>query len=209
MCRYPSIYMVYTYLHMLSVWWSSVHTYVRDPSCFGCTRTDIDVRTSLRIDLKKFIWVIIFPGDIHTSVYMYMDACLAAGIVVYLRDGDKKLFERKRKSTSYKQHAQHLSICVERGRREEEKEEPAEFLCVLEFAGASAEMIESAIGMVVSHYTPWRSIRAGKQLSDSKGSSAALSTEAAILSIKRGIYTDLYMYVRVCVCGCVRVRAWT
>ncbi|PHJ24395.1 hypothetical protein CSUI_001742 [Cystoisospora suis] len=53
--------------------------------------------------------------------------------------------------------------------------------------GASAEMIESAIGMVVSHYTPWRSIRAGKQLSDSKGSSAALSTEAAILSIKRAM----------------------
>ena len=28
--------------------------------------------------------------------------------------------------------------------------------------GASVEQIESAVGMVVSHYTPWRAIRAGK-----------------------------------------------
>lgn len=53
--------------------------------------------------------------------------------------------------------------------------------------GASAEEIESAIGMVVAHYTPWRAIRAGKQLSDSKGASAAISTEAAILSVKRSM----------------------
>ena len=46
--------------------------------------------------------------------------------------------------------------------------------------GASAEQIEHAIGMVVAHYIPWRAIRAGKQLSDSKGASAALSTEVAI-----------------------------
>jgi 2-methylcitrate dehydratase len=53
--------------------------------------------------------------------------------------------------------------------------------------GAAAEQIESAIGMVVAHYIPWRAIRAGKQLSDSKGASAAISTEAAILSMKRAM----------------------
>ena len=53
--------------------------------------------------------------------------------------------------------------------------------------GATAEQIEHAIGMVVAHYIPWRAIRAGKQLSDSKGASAAISTEAAILSMKRAL----------------------
>ncbi|MEQ1821705.1 MAG: MmgE/PrpD family protein [Fimbriimonadaceae bacterium] len=53
--------------------------------------------------------------------------------------------------------------------------------------GASAEQIESAIGMFVAHYIPWRAIRAGKQLSDSKGASAAISTEAAILCMKRAM----------------------
>jgi 2-methylcitrate dehydratase len=53
--------------------------------------------------------------------------------------------------------------------------------------GATAEQIESAIGMVVAHYIPWRAIRAGKQLSDSKGASAAITTEAAILSVKRSM----------------------
>ncbi|MEZ0326077.1 MAG: MmgE/PrpD family protein [Fimbriimonas sp.] len=53
--------------------------------------------------------------------------------------------------------------------------------------GASAEQIESAIGMFVAHYIPWRAIRAGKQLSDSKGASAAVSTEAAILCMKRSM----------------------
>ena len=53
--------------------------------------------------------------------------------------------------------------------------------------GASASQIESAIGMTVAHYIPFRAIRAGKQLSDSKGSSAALSTEAAILSMRRSM----------------------
>jgi 2-methylcitrate dehydratase len=53
--------------------------------------------------------------------------------------------------------------------------------------GASYEQIESAIGMTVAHYIPFRAIRAGKQLSDSKGSSAAISTEAAILSMKRSM----------------------
>jgi 2-methylcitrate dehydratase len=53
--------------------------------------------------------------------------------------------------------------------------------------GATAEQIESAIGMTVAHYIPWRAIRAGKQLSDSKGASAAISTEAAVLSLKRSM----------------------
>jgi len=39
--------------------------------------------------------------------------------------------------------------------------------------------------MTVAHYVPFRAIRAGKQLSDSKGSSAAISTEAAVLSVRR------------------------
>lgn len=41
--------------------------------------------------------------------------------------------------------------------------------------------------MVVAHYIPWRAIRAGKQLSDSKGASAALSTEVAITSVHRAM----------------------
>ena len=53
--------------------------------------------------------------------------------------------------------------------------------------GATAEEIESAIGMVVAHYIPWRAIRAGKQLSDSKGASAALSAEVAVLSMLRSM----------------------
>jgi 2-methylcitrate dehydratase len=53
--------------------------------------------------------------------------------------------------------------------------------------GASPAQIESAIGMFVAHYIPWRAIRAGKQLSDSKGASAAISTEAAVLCMKRSM----------------------
>lgn len=41
--------------------------------------------------------------------------------------------------------------------------------------------------MVVAHYIPWRAIRAGKQLSDSKGASAALATEVAIMSVHRAL----------------------
>lgn len=41
--------------------------------------------------------------------------------------------------------------------------------------------------MTVAHYIPWRAIRAGKQLSDSKGASAAISTEVAILSTLRAM----------------------
>merc|ERR1712048_277616 len=52
---------------------------------------------------------------------------------------------------------------------------------------ATAEEIESAIGMTLAHYIPFRAIRAGKQLSDSKGASAALSTEAAVLSMRRAM----------------------
>jgi 2-methylcitrate dehydratase len=53
--------------------------------------------------------------------------------------------------------------------------------------GATPEQIESAIGMTVAHYIPWRAIRAGKQLSDSKGASAAISTEVAVLSMQRSM----------------------
>jgi len=53
--------------------------------------------------------------------------------------------------------------------------------------GATAEQIEHAIGMSVAHYIPYRAIRAGKQLSDSKGASAAISTEAAIMSVQRAM----------------------
>lgn len=53
--------------------------------------------------------------------------------------------------------------------------------------GATPEQIESAIGMFVAHHIPWRAIRAGKQLSDSKGASAAISTEAAILGMQRSM----------------------
>lgn len=53
--------------------------------------------------------------------------------------------------------------------------------------GATAEQIESAIGMTLAHAIPFRAIRAGKQLSDSKGASAAISTEFAVLSVKRSM----------------------
>jgi 2-methylcitrate dehydratase len=47
--------------------------------------------------------------------------------------------------------------------------------------GATAAQIESAIGMVIAHYIPFRAIRAGHQLSDSKGASAAISTGMCLL----------------------------
>lgn len=53
--------------------------------------------------------------------------------------------------------------------------------------GATAEQIEHAIGMFVAHYIPYRAIRAGHQLSDSKGASAAISTEAAIMCMHRAM----------------------
>ena len=53
--------------------------------------------------------------------------------------------------------------------------------------GASVEQIETAIGLVVAHYVPFRAIRAGEQLSDSKGASAAISAEMAVTSMRRAI----------------------
>jgi 2-methylcitrate dehydratase len=53
--------------------------------------------------------------------------------------------------------------------------------------GATVDQIESAIGLVVAHYVPFRAIRAGQQLSDSKGASAAISAEAAVLSMRRAM----------------------
>ena len=53
--------------------------------------------------------------------------------------------------------------------------------------GATAEQIESAIGMFVAHYIPFRAIRAGKQLSDSKGASAAISAEMAVVAMRRAL----------------------
>ncbi|MFM7290929.1 MAG: MmgE/PrpD family protein [Planctomycetia bacterium] len=53
--------------------------------------------------------------------------------------------------------------------------------------GGTVEQIESAIGMVVAHYVPFRAIRAGHQLSDSKGASAALSAEVAVMSTRRAL----------------------
>ncbi|CAD8201177.1 unnamed protein product [Paramecium octaurelia] len=53
--------------------------------------------------------------------------------------------------------------------------------------GATPAQIESAIGMFVAHYIPFRAIRAGHQLSDSKGASAAISTEAAIKCLQRSM----------------------
>lgn len=53
--------------------------------------------------------------------------------------------------------------------------------------GASVDQIESAIGQVVAHYVPFRAIRAGHQLSDSKGASAAISAEVAVLAMRRAM----------------------
>jgi len=53
--------------------------------------------------------------------------------------------------------------------------------------GGSAEQIESAIGMAVAHYVPFRAIRAGHQLSDSKGASAALAAEAGVMCARRAL----------------------
>ncbi len=53
--------------------------------------------------------------------------------------------------------------------------------------GATAEQIESAIGLVLAHYIPFRAIRHGHQLSDSKGASAAISAEVAVMSMRRAM----------------------
>ena len=53
--------------------------------------------------------------------------------------------------------------------------------------GASAEQIESAIGMLVAHFVPFRAIRHGHQLSDSKGASAAFTAEMAVVCMRRAM----------------------
>jgi 2-methylcitrate dehydratase len=53
--------------------------------------------------------------------------------------------------------------------------------------GATVDQIESAVGLVVAHFVPFRAIRHGKQLSDSKGASAAMSAELAVLSAERAM----------------------
>jgi 2-methylcitrate dehydratase len=53
--------------------------------------------------------------------------------------------------------------------------------------GANPDQIESALGLLIAHYIPYRAIRSGKQLSDSKGASAALTSEMAILSVQRAM----------------------
>ncbi len=53
--------------------------------------------------------------------------------------------------------------------------------------GGTAEQIESAIGLTVAHYVPFRAIRHGEQLSDSKGASAAISAEVAVTSMRRAM----------------------
>ena len=52
---------------------------------------------------------------------------------------------------------------------------------------ATPEQIESAIGMFVAHYIPFQAIRAGHQLSDSKGATAALSKKVTIMTFKKAI----------------------
>lgn len=41
--------------------------------------------------------------------------------------------------------------------------------------------------MIIAHYIPFRAIRAGKQLSDSKGASAAITAEIAVMSMIRAM----------------------
>ncbi len=53
--------------------------------------------------------------------------------------------------------------------------------------GATVDQIESAIGQVVAHFVPFRAIRAGHQLSDSKGASAAISAEVSVVSMRRAM----------------------
>lgn len=53
--------------------------------------------------------------------------------------------------------------------------------------GGTEQQIESAIGLVVAHHVPFRAIRAGDQLSDSKGASAAIAAEAAVVAARRAL----------------------
>ncbi|MDX1963139.1 MAG: MmgE/PrpD family protein [Pirellulales bacterium] len=51
--------------------------------------------------------------------------------------------------------------------------------------GCTVDQIESAVGLFIAHAIPFRAIRHGQQLSDSKGASAAISTELAIQAVHR------------------------
>ncbi len=53
--------------------------------------------------------------------------------------------------------------------------------------GATVDQIESAIGILVSHYVPFRAVRAGHRLTDSKGASAAIAAEAAVACMRRAM----------------------
>jgi 2-methylcitrate dehydratase len=53
--------------------------------------------------------------------------------------------------------------------------------------GANPAQIESAVGLLLAHYIPFRVIRHGHQLSDSKGASAGISSEMAIVCVKRAM----------------------
>ena len=60
-------------------------------------------------------------------------------------------------------------------------------MCYGAMIGASSEQLESAVGQFVAHFVPFRAIRHGEQLSDSKGASAAISTEVAIQCVHRAM----------------------
>ena len=63
----------------------------------------------------------------------------------------------------------------------------ASLVCYGAMLGATMDQIESATGAFVAHFVPFRAIRHGRQLSDSKGASAAISTEAAIQCVHRAM----------------------
>ena len=53
---------------------------------------------------------------------------------------------------------------------------------------AKADQIEEAVGMLISHYIPWRAVRSGlHELGDSSGCSAAIPTEMGILCMNRSM----------------------
>jgi len=53
---------------------------------------------------------------------------------------------------------------------------------------ATAQQIEEAIGMLISHYIPWRAVRSGiHELADSSGCSSAFTTEMGILCMNRAL----------------------
>lgn len=53
---------------------------------------------------------------------------------------------------------------------------------------ATAQQIEQAIGMLISHYIPWRAVRSGvHDLGDTSSCSSAITTEMAILCMNRSL----------------------